>query len=620
MPLSASAYEDLIAHTSDVLTVFDEAGVIRYESPAIRRVLGYDPDELIGENVFEYIHPDDQEPALDTFQRVLEGETDSGAVELRFKHADGSWCWMESRGIDATGTDIDGFVVVSRDISDRKAAERARSDILDRMTDGFFALDTDWHVTYANDAGQELLGQVMGYDPATTRFEGRHLWEEAPEAVGTTFYDKYHEALETQEPVTFDEHYEPLDTWFSVRAFPSEQGLSVYFRDVTERHHREAALERRDHILQEIHSITNDRDRSFTEKVEALLALGREELGAAYGSLSHIDGDDYIFEVVDADSDDIQAGDVVPVEATNCELVATENRTLAAGDIAQELPDETDRAGYTEWGISCYLGAPVLVDGDVYGTFCFYDTEPREEPFSEWEVTLVDMLAQWASYELQRLATTRNLAEQTRRLDRFASIVSHDLRNPLNVLDGRLELARETGDDEHFDAAEQAIDRMETLIDDLLTLARSGMEIDSVEPVELEELVRECWAGVEAAAATLETEDAGQEFPADRSRVKQLLENLLRNAIDHGGDDVTIRVGSLADGFFVEDDGPGIPPTEREAVFEWGHSTRSDGTGFGLSIVKAIAEAHGWDIRVTDGDDGGARFEITGVSRPLPVA
>ncbi|WP_229770487.1 HAMP domain-containing sensor histidine kinase [Halorhabdus sp. CBA1104] len=113
---------------------------------------------------------------------------------------------------------------------------------------------------------------------------------------------------------------------------------------------------------------------------------------------------------------------------------------------------------------------------------------------------------------------------------------------------------------------------------------------------------------------------------ADRNRLRQLLENLIRNAIEHGadpagtvardGDDtpaVTVRIGPLDGGFYVEDDGPGIPPGEREAVFETSYSTQDNGTGFGLSIARRVAEAHGWAIRVTESQAGGARFEITGV-------
>ena len=93
-----------------------------------------------------------------------------------------------------------------------------------------------------------------------------------------------------------------------------------------------------------------------------------------------------------------------------------------------------------------------------------------------------------------------------------------------------------------------------------------------------------------------------------------MVENLVRNAVEHGGDTVTVTVGDLPGGFYVEDDGPGIPEDERRDVFESGYTTSSGGTGFGLAIVSEIADAHGWSVRVTEGSEGGARVEFTGVS------
>ena len=101
---------------------------------------------------------------------------------------------------------------------------------------------------------------------------------------------------------------------------------------------------------------------------------------------------------------------------------------------------------------------------------------------------------------------------------------------------------------------------------------------------------------------------------ADRSRCRQLLENLIRNSVEHVGDGVSIHVGRLDGGFYVEDNGPGIDDADREEVFEPGYTTNAGGTGFGLNIVSEIAEAHGWTVEITDSDAGGARFEFTGVT------
>ena len=100
---------------------------------------------------------------------------------------------------------------------------------------------------------------------------------------------------------------------------------------------------------------------------------------------------------------------------------------------------------------------------------------------------------------------------------------------------------------------------------------------------------------------------------ADELRLKQLFENLIRNAVEHGGSAVTVTIGDLNEGFYVEDTGTGIPAEEVATAFEAGYSTNAEGTGFGLSIVQRIAEAHGWDIHITNRSGGGARFEITGI-------
>jgi len=208
----------------------------------------------------------------------------------------------------------------------------------------------------------------------------------------------------------------------------------------------------------------------------------------------------------------------------------------------------------------------------------------------------------------------RKLERQNERLEEFAGVLSHDLRNPLNVAQGRLELVAETCDSEDIPPIRHAHERMEALIEDLLTLAREGTAVTDPGVVDLAALAEDCWANVDTAGATLEIE-TDRSILADGDRLKRVFENLIRNAAEHGGGDVTVRIGDLPDeaGFYVEDDGPGIPESDREAVFEAGHSTNADGTGFGLSIVQGIVEAHDWSVRAVESDDGGARFEITGV-------
>jgi len=205
-----------------------------------------------------------------------------------------------------------------------------------------------------------------------------------------------------------------------------------------------------------------------------------------------------------------------------------------------------------------------------------------------------------------------DLEHQNERLDRFASTVSHDLRNPLNVAMGRVAMAREEADSEHLQTVDRALSRMEALITEVLALAREGQAVGEVEPVSLADTATRAWNVVETDDATLVTEAALQ-LEADADRLETVLENLFRNAIEHNDPDLTVRVGALEkqNGFYIEDDGDGIPESDREQVFELGHSTDTDGTGFGLAIVAEIVTAHDWRIGITDSDGGGARFEVT---------
>jgi PAS domain S-box-containing protein len=208
----------------------------------------------------------------------------------------------------------------------------------------------------------------------------------------------------------------------------------------------------------------------------------------------------------------------------------------------------------------------------------------------------------------------QELARQNGRLDEFASVVSHDLRGPLGVAEGRLELARKECESDHLDEAADAIRRSLALVEDVLTLAREGEDPGDVEPVDLADVVEQARGTVDTTAATVVTEiGARTRLEADRSRLQQLLENLVRNAIEHGGDDVTVTVGETDRGFYVADDGPGTPEGKRERVFEAGYSTADGGNGLGLDIAQRIADAHGWEVDVSEGESGGTRFDFVGV-------
>jgi len=247
------------------------------------------------------------------------------------------------------------------------------------------------------------------------------------------------------------------------------------------------------------------------------------------------------------------------------------------------------------------------------GVFQAVKTEP--EWFDEDDLELTELLVTHTASAIERIEREQDLQRQNERLASFVGVVSHDLRNPMNILAGALDLAERTGDTEHFERGQRALDRMDQLLEDLLALARQGEDIEATSAVALEDLVEASWETVETADATftVETDTVLQCHPG---RLKQLFENLFRNAVEHGGESVTVTVGDLPgeDGFYVADDGPGIPEENRQGVFESGYTTSRDGTGFGLSIVAEIVAAHDWAIDITESESGGARFEITGVT------
>jgi PAS domain S-box-containing protein len=496
--------------------------------------------------------------------------------------------------------------------------------VLDRMTDALFGLDTSWEFTYLNEGARRIVCRAAGEEYTTDELVGRNIWDLIPDAVGTRFETEYREAMRSQESSSFESYYEPLGVWFEVRVYPSSSGLSIYFQDITERRQRREELENRAATLREMHEVIADRDATFESQVGDLLTIGQRVLGTDFGTLSRVRDDQYVFEVVRAPDDSLQAGDVVDLSVTNCERVVLTEETLVLASVADEAPELTAKKGYEEWGISCYLGTPVVVDGETYGTFCFYDTEPRTEAFSDWEVTLVDLMGRWVSTALERQLVRERLDREYERVEKFASVVSHDLRNPLNVAEGWLEVAAEDcGDSDALDKVASSHDRMQTIIEDVLSLARAGDDVTDPTPVALDVVATDAWNQVTTGDATLSV-TAPATVRADRSRLQRLFENLFRNAVEHGstssrtgsdadGDALTVTVGGLDGGFYVADDGVGIPPEKRDDILELGYTTTKGGTGIGLGIVVDIAAAHDWSVDVTEGSAGGARFEFTGV-------
>lgn len=211
----------------------------------------------------------------------------------------------------------------------------------------------------------------------------------------------------------------------------------------------------------------------------------------------------------------------------------------------------------------------------------------------------------------ERVEKQRELERQNERLAEFASLVSHDLRDPLQAAKATTAVAK-AGDEDALAELDEIHDRMEALIEDVLSLAKQGQAVGETESISLASVSKRAWSTAGVDTATLDLEESLPTVSADPERLEALLGNLFRNAVEHGSEGVTVDVGLLdsADGFYVADDGAGFDDADTAELFTYGYTTNESGTGFGLSIVAEIAEAHGWEVAATDSAAGGARFEV----------
>lgn len=260
-----------------------------------------------------------------------------------------------------------------------------------------------------------------------------------------------------------------------------------------------------------------------------------------------------------------------------------------------------------EVGLHAAFGTPVVADGTVVAVLVFF-LESERHSDEQLINDVVDVTRNLGTL-IERKQAEEMAKRRNEQLEQFTNVISHDLRNPLNVAKSHLEFVAAERDDSHVRQIENAHERIEELIEDVLMLARQGQSVTDYTSLALADCVAQSWAMVTADEASL-TIETTRTVRGDESRVKQLFENLFRNAIEHGPDDVSLTVGETQTGFYVADDGPGIPADKRDSVFELGHTTHDTGTGLGLPIVKEIADAHGWTVTVTESEHGGARFDF----------
>ncbi|MFB6171296.1 MAG: PAS domain S-box protein [Haloarculaceae archaeon] len=237
-----SRYETLVESLDDAAWMVDEDGVLTFVNRSVVDQLDRPREHLVGRHFTDVLLSDEVLPrdVVETFERgveaVLRGERDVVQRELTLSR-DGVAVVHDVRVVPVqVEGETAGAVGLNRDVTEQKRLRSELEKVFGRITDAFFGLDEEWRFTYVNDRAEALLGR------SREDLLGTSVWEAFEEAEDLAFYEQYHRAMESQEPVFFEEYYPPLSTWFSVRVYPSETGLSVYFRDVTERKRREERL------------------------------------------------------------------------------------------------------------------------------------------------------------------------------------------------------------------------------------------------------------------------------------------------------------------------------------------------------------------------------------------
>ncbi|AJF27142.1 histidine kinase N-terminal 7TM domain-containing protein [Haloarcula sp. KBTZ06] len=441
----------------------------------------------------------------------------------------------------------------------------ARHTLVEEMSDPVFVVDKDGRLVDVNETGTDLLddeGTAIGRSAS----EVMPSYDSLPDDDGNADADVVIEA-------DGGPHYFDINRSTLTDQTGSVIGQLLIYRDVTERRIAEERFQRLIERSSDMVTVL-DEDGEFTyvsQPVKKILGYEPPEL----------------------------------VGENAVEYIHPDDRQRVVEDLARYVDD---------YG---YSGTYVVRFRDAAGNWRFIEahaTNLLADPFVEGIV----LNSRDVTEQLQR---KRKLERQNERLDQFASIVAHDLRNPLNVASGRLSLLESdvASHDASIGTIQEQLERMESIIDDSLTLARSGETVTETDEVDLELIAYDAWQSVETGGATLVVETTLQ-IDGDRNRLRNMLENLFRNSVEHNESaDLTVKAGSLPDavGFYVEDTGAGIPSEERDAVFEQGYTTNAEGTGFGLAIVKDIVQAHGWDISATEGESGGARFVIECHESPM---
>ena len=595
----------------------------------VEALTGYSMEQLIEGDITlgnDIIYPADREAVWDAVQHAIDHhEPFEVSYRIQPKTGEEKVVWERGQLVESPadeGNVIEGFITdITAQHETEHALRREREFIeraLDMLEDIFYVFDADNTLTRWN----EQLNAVTGYtdteldDMEPLGFFAPKDQARVKETINAVYTSGTGKVV--AEVITATGDRIPFELTASLLTDPTgdPSGFAGIARNITERREREHGLRELGEILATLH----ERTRTLLE------ADGPASISEiAVESIDHVMGLDMAgIWLHDSEHDALQPTAFTPASMAMFDqqpvFTATEQSLAWRAFVEGETFVIDDmQANDERYNPDTPIKSELIVPLARHGVLNIASTETSE--FSESDVTIAQLWASTITTALNQHQQEERLRERERdvsrerdRLDEFANLVSHDLRNPLNVATGNLELVQESVDNVRLDQAIEALDRMNALIERMLTLSQEGESVAAFEPVSLDRLCEQCWTNVDTASATL-TVTSDLCLRADPARLSQVFENLFRNAIEHAGTDVHITVGPTPDtaGFYLADDGPGIAPDTTDSIFEGGYSTRPSGNGLGLAIVRQIVQAHGWEVTVTNGANGGARFEFAGI-------
>ncbi|MFC4448680.1 PAS domain S-box protein [Halorussus aquaticus] len=664
-------FETLVREVKDyAIFLLDSDGIVQTWNEGARELKGYEEDEIVGQHFSTFYTEDDREdgrPERNLAAAVEDGRIEDEGERVR-KDGKTFWANVTITALHDDDGNLRGFAKVTRDMTERHEYEqrlRQQRDELDEL-DQINAVIRDIDqalvtATSREEIEQEVCDRLAASDTYSAAWTAEYAedHEEITPRTWAGVTDEYLDAIRTADAGTAEDTERGVGA--TALRTKSVQPVQRLQNDLAGEPWRDASLGegygsavtvplQYEEVEYGILTVYADSESAFDEREVAVMSELGETISHAIAAIRRKEREQTLTAlqestrellqtetpteigdiIVETLTGDIALADAVvySFDADEDVLEPTSSSFEAESELEQSvsLTDGTDSPVRTSFrdGETRFADAGVpagrtgarrrmIVPLGDYGVLTVAATE--QETFDDDMQSLVELVAATAEAALKRTDRERRLQEQNDRLDSFASMLAHELRNPVTIGQIYGQQLRTGTDSEAVEYVTEAFDRIEDMIDVLLVLARGREVVDEDSVVRLADVAREAWDEVDDHDATLDVALGGT-IRADETYVRHMFQNLFENAVEHGGRGVTITVGELPSGFYVADDGRGIPADERDAVFEVGYTTAAEegGTGLGLAFVRELADVYGWECAVTESEDGGARFEFTNVT------